>query len=94
METYKKSVTDYYDVQLAMDYAREEGRKEVLEKYGKSVTDYYDVQLAMDYAREETRKEEKIFVIQKCLQMNMPIETIVNLTGYSKEQITLLANNQ
>ena len=108
METYKKSVTDYYDVQLAMDYAREEGRKEVLEKYGKSVTDYYDVQLAMDYAREEgrkdafekgiekgrkeARKEEKISIIQKCLQMNMPIETIVDLTGYSKEQISHLAN--
>jgi len=29
METYKKSVADYYDVQLCMDCAREEGREEV-----------------------------------------------------------------
>ena len=75
METYKKSVTDYYDVQLAMDYAREEAFEKGIEK-----------------GRNEARKEEKIFVIQKCLQMNLPVETIVNLTGYSKEQITRLAN--
>ena len=72
--------------------------EEDMEKYRNSVTDYYDVQLAMDYASEKARnealKEEKISVIQKCLQMNMPIETIVSLTGYSKKQIALLANNR
>jgi len=91
METYRKSVTDYYDVQLAMDYARteayERGRKEAMEAYKNSVTDY----CGMDYAREEAREEGiekgKISVIQKCLQKNMAIEDIVFLTGYSKEQI-------
>jgi len=36
METYRKSVMDYYDVQDCMDYARDEGRevgrKEGIEK--------------------------------------------------------------
>jgi len=68
METYKKSVRDYYDVQLAMDYSREEGREEGIEK-------------------------EKIDILQKCFKMDFPIEVIIELTGYTKEQISFYKTN-
>jgi hypothetical protein len=50
----------------------------------------------IDYAREEGEErgiaEEKVSVIQKCFQRNMPIEDIIFLTGFSKEQIIRLSN--
>jgi predicted transposase/invertase (TIGR01784 family) len=42
--------------------------------------------------RDEGREEEKISTIQKCIYMNMPIDTIVELTGFSKEQIIHFTN--
>ena len=97
METYKKSVADYYDVQLCMDCAREEGREEVR----KSIANYNDVQLCMDNARkegqkkgrEEGREEERIDIIQKCLQKNIAVEDIAFFTGYSQEQISYYEKN-
>ena len=87
MGRYRKSVADYYDVQLCMECAREEG----FEEGRKSVADYYDVQLCMECAREEGIEKGiekgRNDIVQKSLQMNMPIEVIVELTGYSKEQI-------
>ena len=63
-----------------------------MEAYRKSVLEYQDVRDAVDLAREEGREEgreeEKVSVIQKCLQKNFPIEDIVFLTGFSKEQIS------
>jgi len=73
-----------------------------MEAYRKSILKYRDVRSAVDLARDEGREEgreegiekgiekEKISVIQKCLQNNLPIELIVNLTGFSKEQILKL----
>jgi len=69
--------------------------EEDMETYKKSVLEYDDVRSAMNCAREEGREEgheegrEKSLekVIQKSLQMNIPIEVIVEITGYSKEQI-------
>jgi len=72
---------------------------EDMETYRKSILKYHDVRSAVDCAREEgvekgreegigigIEKEKKV-IIQKCLQMNIPIETIIGITGYSKEQI-------
>jgi len=72
--------------------------KEDMIAYRKSILKYRDVRSAVDLARDEGREEgreegiekEKISVIQKCLQNNLPIELIVNLTGFSKEQILKL----
>jgi len=77
----------------------EKERKRLTEKdmetYRKSILEYQDVRSAMDCAREESMEKgikkgiekEKNSIIQKSLQMNIPIEVIVKLTGYSKEQI-------
>ena len=69
--------------------------KKDMEKYRKSILEYSDVRSAVSCAREEGVEKgiEKGVgiginkVIQKCLQRNMPIEEIVFLTGYTKEQI-------
>ena len=65
--------------------------KEDMETYKKSVLEYQDVRDAVDYAREEGIEEGiakgKISMLQKCLQKNMPIEDIIDLTGFSKDQI-------
>ena len=62
-----------------------------MEKYRKSILKYNEVRLVADCARDEGRKEgreeEKIDIIQKCFQKNMPIEDIIFFTGYSEEQI-------
>ena len=69
--------------------------KEEMKKYRKSVLEYRDVRDSIALAREEAREEgikegiekEKSSMIQKCLTNNIPVEIIVNLTGFSKEQI-------
>ena len=58
-------------------------RKEDMEKYRKSILQYHDVRSAVECAREE----EKNAIVQKSLQMNIPVEIIAGLTGYSKEKI-------
>jgi predicted transposase/invertase (TIGR01784 family) len=67
-----------------------------MKEYNKSVLKYHDVRDAMSCAheegREKGREEEKMTIIERCLQMNMPVEVIVNLTGFSEEQITRLNN--
>jgi predicted transposase/invertase (TIGR01784 family) len=44
-----------------------------------------------DFAREKGiekgREEEKIAIIHKCFELGLPIENIILLTGFSKEQI-------
>jgi len=70
-----------------------------MEKYRKSILKYNEVCLVADCARDEGieiglekgiekgREEEKIDIVQKCFQKNMPIEDIIFFTGYSEEQI-------
>ncbi|GHU89737.1 hypothetical protein FACS1894155_07180 [Bacteroidia bacterium] len=66
-----------------------------MEKYNKSVLEYSDVRDAVEYARETGLEEgigigfEKgiISIVRKCLEKNMPVEDIADLTGLSEEQI-------
>ena len=67
--------------------------KKDMETYRKSILDYHDVRLVADCAREEGREEEKIAIVQKCLQKNMAIEDIVFFTDFSKEQIIRYMEN-
>ena len=74
MEKYRKSILRDSDVYSAVECAREEGREEGIER-------------GIERGRREGVEKERNDIIQKSLQMNMPIEVIVELTGYSKEQI-------
>ena len=86
MEKYRKSILKYNEVRLVADCARDEGREEGIE---------IGLEKGMEKGREEGvetgiekgREEEKIDIIQKCFQKNMPIEDIIFFTGYSEEQI-------
>jgi predicted transposase/invertase (TIGR01784 family) len=77
MKAYAKSIMDYDDVILAVDYAeerglekgRKEGRKEG-EKIG--------------------RREERINFVRACYENGMNIEQIVKLTGFTEEQISAI----
>jgi len=80
METYRKSVLEYYDVQDAMECARIEAREEALKE-------------GIEKGTEEGIEKGKISVIKMCLQKNMPIEDIVDITGFSKEQIYRYSEN-
>ena len=70
-------------------------------KYKKSISEYYDVRLCMDFAAEKAREEgvmagmEKgmASIIQKSFQMNLPVEVVIELTGYTEEQILRLKKN-
>jgi predicted transposase/invertase (TIGR01784 family) len=77
-------------------------KEDDLDAYRNSILDYEDVRSAVDLAfeegeergREEGRREtweeaNKTFVL-KSLQMGLPINIIVDLTGYSEEQILKL----
>ena len=68
-------------------------KEKEMETYNKSILEYHDVRLCRDYALEKGREEGKILVIQKCLQKNMPIEDIIFITGFSKEQINRYVEN-
>ena len=65
--------------------------KKDMRTYKKSILEYHEVRSAVDCAREESFEKGiekgKTIVIQKCLRRNMPIEDIIDLTGFSKEQI-------
>ena len=80
METYNKSITEYHDVRLCMDCARDEGREEGIE-------------IGIEKGIKKGIKEGRELVIQKCLQKNMSIDDIIFITGFSKEQINRYMEN-
>ncbi len=76
---------------------------EFVEKYINPEDEYYrDLKNSLDTAREEGeaegiikgkiegKLEEKIEIARKMLAMEMPIDTIIQLTGLSEEQIKSL----
>ena len=83
MKEYKKSVLEYRDVRDSIILAREEALEEGIQK---------GIRKGLRKGRQEGRQEEKIFIIQKCIENNIPIEVIVNLTGFSKETILQYTN--
>ncbi len=72
---------------------------EFVEKYINQEYEYFrDLKNSLDTAREEGeaegiikgKLEEKIEIVRKMLAMEMPIDTIIQLTGLSEEQIKSL----
>jgi predicted transposase/invertase (TIGR01784 family) len=77
-----------------------------MKEYKKSVLEYRDVRDSIELAREEAHEEgvkkgikkgiekERISIIHKCLQNNIPVDVIINLTGFSKVQINRYSVNR
>jgi predicted transposase YdaD len=78
MEAYNKSIMEYDDVILAVDYAEERG-----EKRGR------EIGMKEGEKRGEKRGEEigRINLIQTFYKNGMSIEQIVRFTGISEEQV-------
>ncbi|MDR1369230.1 MAG: hypothetical protein LBJ72_03740, partial [Dysgonamonadaceae bacterium] len=81
METYNKSILEYSDVRSAVEYARDEGINIGVEK---------GIEKGKDIGREEGVEQGKILIARKCLEKNMSIDDISDLTGLSKKQILQL----
>jgi predicted transposase/invertase (TIGR01784 family) len=79
METYRKSVIEYADVRDAMECAFEDGKEKGIE-------------VGIEKGIERGVEKGIILIIQKCLQKNMPVEDIIDLTGFSEEQIIQLTS--
>ena len=92
MKEYKKSVLEYRDVKDSLEFAREEASREGREQ-GHKEGHKEGLKAGREKGREEGREAEKVSIILKCFQKNMPVEDIVFLTGFSKEQIIRLMPN-
>jgi len=78
MREYKKSVLEYRDVRDSIELAREEAREEGIKE---------GIERGIERGIKRGIEKEKITIIQKCLQNNIPLEVITYLTGFSKEKI-------
>ncbi|MDR1896847.1 MAG: hypothetical protein LBR10_08660 [Prevotellaceae bacterium] len=74
METYNKSILEYDDVILALDYAEERGEKRGIQKGEKR-------------GEKRGREKERIDLILNAYRNNISIEDITKFTGLSVEQI-------
>ncbi len=89
MEEYKKSITEYADVQDAILYYEQKGRDE-----GFSEGVEKGIEIGVDKGREEGVEigieQEKILMAQNCIKEGLSLDVISRLTGFSPEQIRLL----
>jgi predicted transposase YdaD len=100
MEGYKKSVAEYYDVQLMMECSLEEGREEGMQKgiqrgiqRGRQEGRLEGMQIGMLKGRQEGRIEGLLRVneIARNLQKkNFSMTDIIKITGLTPEQIQQL----
>lgn len=98
MGRYKKSILDYYDVQNALEYAREEASKEGFKRgveegaeRGRQEGTERGRKEGIEKGRIEGRiegiEEVKASFLQRCLQKNTPVEDIISFTEFFEEQI-------
>jgi hypothetical protein len=80
MEAYHQSILDYFDVRLAVNYARNEGI-EIGRKEGREI------------GRKEGKEQERINSVKSLYDFNMGIDLIVKYTGFTEEQIHKILNN-
>jgi predicted transposase/invertase (TIGR01784 family) len=88
---------EYSDVRSAVEYARDEGINIGVEK-GINIGREEGIEKGKDIGREEGMEkgidigveQGKILIARKCLEKNMSIDDISDLTGLSKKQILQL----
>ncbi len=87
MEEYKKSITEYADVQDAILYYEQKGREEGVE---------IGLEKGVEKGREEGIEigieQEKIQLAKNCLKKGFSVEIISEITGLSPDQIESLKN--
>lgn len=76
---------DIFEVAKIANFTREERFE-----YEESLKNYRDYQNTLDAAKEEGRLEEKIAIVLNCKSLSLPVETIVQITGLSIDEINKL----
>jgi flagellar biosynthesis/type III secretory pathway protein FliH len=98
METYYKSVLDYDDVRLAVDYAKREGLKkgrregkkegvEIGERRGVEIGKREGIEIGERRGVEIGERRERIRLVKSCYADNISIATIAKITGFTEEQV-------
>jgi predicted transposase YdaD len=101
MEAYNKSIMDYEDVILAVDYAKERGEKKGEKRgrrkgrmegriEGRMEGRMEGIMEGEKKGRMEGRMEGRDNLVQTCHKNGMSIEQIIKFTGISEEQIYLI----
>jgi predicted transposase/invertase (TIGR01784 family) len=89
MKAYKKSVLEYDDVILAVDYAEEKGMKRGMEKGMER-----GMEIGMEKGKMEGieigKEQERINIVRICYEQGLSIEQIIGVTGFSKERISAI----
>jgi flagellar biosynthesis/type III secretory pathway protein FliH len=97
MKTYQKSVLEYDDVILSMDYVKsrnlEIGEKrgiEIGERRGIEIGKRQGVEIGERRGIEKGREKELIKFVRNCYKRNMSIDEIAKLTDLKEEQISAM----
>ncbi|MDR1896498.1 MAG: hypothetical protein LBR10_06885 [Prevotellaceae bacterium] len=85
METYNKSILEYDDVILAIDYA-----KKMAEEKGEKRGERKGRKEGRKEGKEEGRKENIEEIIRRCFQKKMLVEDIAEITNLSIKQINAI----
>jgi predicted transposase/invertase (TIGR01784 family) len=89
MKDYQRSVLEYDDVILAVDYAEERGI-EIGEKRGVKIGERRGVEIG----EKQGIEKEQIKFVRNCYKRNMSIEEIAELTDLKTEQISAILTNK
>jgi len=80
-ERYNKSILEYEDVRVAVEYAKELAAKDAYEE---------GLNVGMEKGMEKGREEAKLFTAKKFLALGVPVATVAQATGFSIEEIERL----
>jgi predicted transposase/invertase (TIGR01784 family) len=87
METYKKSVLEYDDVILAVNYAEERGKKQGIE-IGEKRGEKRGKKQGIEIGEKRGRENERIILVRNCYAHHLSIEQIVEFTGLTTKQVS------
>ncbi len=96
MEEYKKSITEYADVQDAILYYEQKGREEGREEgFSEGFSEGIEKgrEEGVEIGVEKGIEQEKIEIAKNCLTKGLSIEMIAEITGLSQAQIESLKNH-
>ena len=92
-ERYNKSILEYEDVRVAVEYAKELAAKDAYEE-GLNVGMEKGMEKGIEKGREEGREEACLLTARILLELGIPVDAIIQATGLSKEQIENLLNRE
>jgi predicted transposase YdaD len=97
MEAYNKSIMEYDDVVLAVDYAESRGEKkgiQIGEKRGEKRGELRGIQIGEQRGMRIGEQKGKTSVVLNLYRRGLPLEDIADITNFTAEQVKdILAEN-